>query len=99
MTYLNEENRTISINAINMDCLEHSFKECYTEKINQETSDTIIILFDEEGNFTGHLFGFNSSYSTEDLRSNGDYKLSESDLEILEILEIENWKNEVNDLF
>jgi hypothetical protein len=53
----------------------------------------IEILFDEDGNWDGHIWEQNCSYSKEDLERNDNYRLDEWDIERLQEV-FREWEEE-----
>lgn len=72
--------RIISIDRIDFIESVNAIKELQATK---EPGQKVEWLWNEKGEFTGHVWGFNCSYSESDLERNGDYKLSEDDEAIL----------------
>ena len=78
---------TIKFEKINL----KDFKKSYMvlAKIEKD-NEKIEILFNEKGEFSGHLWEYNCAYSNSDLERNGDFKLDFEDSYHLESL-IQDW--------
>jgi len=97
---MENESRIIDSNEINMESFEEGYKKCYQEIVELDaagkTGYSVEILFKENGLWSGRVWQQNCSYSNSDLERNGDYKLNEIDVEIMDET-LRQWRDEVND--
>ena len=56
------------------------YKEYADLQKKQDIGEKIEILFNKDGEFSGHLWACNCFYTDSDLEKNGDYRLSDEDL-------------------
>lgn len=96
---MNTHDRTITFDEINEESFKEGYKKAFREICELEqkgyTGYKIEILFDEEGNWSGHTWQANSFYSVSDLECNRDFKLEYTPLALEEL--IEEWKDEVRE--
>lgn len=71
---LDETRRTISLEDVDLELFESSYKELLQER---REGEKIEILFNASGMFTGHIWQQGSLYSLSDLARNGDYVLDD----------------------
>lgn len=83
--------RTIELKEINMDSFEAGYKEAFR---NKKHNEKIEILFNKEGEWTGHAWGSNCSYLESDLEQNGDYRLSDDAEESLG-MNLITWEDDI----
>lgn len=79
---MDKKNMLISPDEVDLESLERGYKKCYRE-LCEWTKDGFInkgnkkieLLFNENGEFVGHVWDSNCQYSLEDLKSNENYEL------------------------
>jgi hypothetical protein len=83
--------RIIESEKINMDSFEKGYKAaCRGRKDNEKVQ----ILFDKDGNWTGHVWGSNCSYSESDLERNRDFVLGDN-AELYFDARLREWEKEI----
>jgi len=98
---MNSVNSINSINIIDVDSFESGYKAafrdvCLAEKAGRSNLKVEILFNRDDGTWSGHVWPHNCSYSEEDLKRNGDYRL-DLDLNDYGLLQgtLREWENDV----
>ncbi|MCP4745373.1 MAG: hypothetical protein GY874_04405 [Desulfobacteraceae bacterium] len=95
-----EQEQRIDYEKVDDESFEKGYKEAFKELLENEakgnSGNKIEILFNENGEWSGHLWNSNCQYSLSDLERNKDYKLK--DEVFYSIYEqLRNWEQEVRE--